>query len=254
MSAVRLTFKALLEGMLLTRMAVASPAAADKSTAALMLTSASKRVWEQPAGQGWMWPWTVLKNSAVTLTAGAVAISALDYPRWVSMWSADPRGSSATGRYVPCYVDGDGIHPKDDSLGTYFVFYIPRPPEFSSTLVAVGTAYVADQIVYDDRAVADGGTGECYRCVAAYTTPAAEATLTTDLADTAKWVVQPVYKNFKSAMEYFAFADWLRQKREFQGADRMEAEALNALGDEFRKVHRQQADFMPAWARRGIWI
>jgi hypothetical protein len=261
-SAVTQTFKSLLEGMAMGRlnMVNASTGAVDmqvgdKVQLAAMLTDAMKTVWEMPAGKSWMWPWTLESEGSLTLTSGAIALGDLDYPRWVALYSGDPRGSAGSVNYhVPAYVDGDGIHPRNDALGSYFAFYIPRAPEFTHSVVAVNTAYAADAIVYDDRSAGNGGTGECFRCVTAYTTPALEADLTTDLANVAKWKVQVVHKNFRQALVHLAHGLWLDARDKPAEASRKEQNGMVELATQWTAVVKQQAGFMPEHWASGTWI
>lgn len=258
-TALTQTFKTLLEnlGVVRLNMITTSTGASamqdgDKRQLAAMLSDAMKTIWEMPAGKGWMWPWCVLTSAALTLSSGKIALSTLDYPRWVSLWSADPRGASSSGRFVPCYVDGDGIHPQDDTLGSYFAFYIPRCPEFTHTVVAVATAYATDAIVYDDRATV--GSGQCYRCVSGYTTPATDGNLTTDLADTSKWKVQTVHKNFRQACALLAHAAWLEARDKPEEAEKKRQDGFGELERQWKAIRRQQADFLPAHLMNGTWL
>ena len=260
-SALRITFKALLEGLAIARLGLVTQStgacaaqAGDKFILAAALDNASKTVWEMPVGKGWMWPWTVSTASAQALTSGAIPFANLDYCRWFALYSQDPRGVSSTGYFMPSYADDLGIHPMDDTLGSYFAFYIGRAPEFTSSVVTVSTAYNADDIVYDDRTVANGGTGECFRCLSSYTTPGTDGLLTTDLANTAKWRVQPVYKNFQTPMELMAYGQWLQTVRKFEEGAAMTAEGMSDLSEEYIKIFRQQASFMPnPHYARGTW-
>jgi len=253
MSATRVTFKSMLEGLARARIGTGSTISDEqKFVLANALTNAMQTCWEMPAGKSWIWPWTVLTLASATLTSGAIPYATLDYCRWWSLYSADPRGTSSTGYPIPSYADGNGIHPLDSTLTGYFVFYIPRAPEYTSTLPVVATAYATDDIVYDDT-TRDGGTGECFRCVAGYTSAALNADLTTELADDDIWEVQPCYKNFQAAAEMMAFGQWLQTKREFDEARAMNAEGYTELEQQYKAVRNQARFNIPPYYATGTW-
>ena len=253
MSATTTTFKAMMEGMARARIGTGSTISDEiKFILADALSNAMQTCWEMPAGQSWVWPWTVTTNSAATLTNGAIPYADLDYCRWFAVYSADPRGSTSTAYPIPAYADGDGIHPMDSTLSTYFVFYIPRAPEYTSTLPVVATAYATDDIVYDDTS-RSGGTGHCFRCVAGYTSSAVNATLTTELATTSIWQEQKCYKNFQDAATQLAFAQWLETKREFQEARIKAEDGMNELEQQFKAVRRQPRYGISPYYATGTW-
>ncbi len=253
MTALRMTFKAMMEGMARARLQTGSVIQDEtKFILADALTNAMWECWEKPAGKSWVWPWTVQTLSDQALTNGVIPYATVDHCRWFALYSSDPRGSTSTGYSIPGYFDGDGIHPMDSTLGTYFVFYIPRAPEYVSTLPVVATAYATDDIVYDDS-TRSGGTGECFRCVSGYTTGANDAALTLELADATKWVVQPVYKRFQTAAVLMAFAQWLQGKREFTEAARMESDGGFALEQQFKAIRKGPVYGAPSFYNTGTW-
>jgi len=253
MSATRITFKNLLETTARARLGTGSTIDDEvKYILADALTNAMQTCWEMPAGKSWVWPWTVLTEDAATLTSGAIPLSTLDYPRWWCLYSADPRGTDSTAYPIASYQDGDGIHPMDSTRTTYFVFYIPRAPEYTSTLPVVATSYAVDDIVYDDT-TRSGGTGECYRCKVAYTSSAVNATLTSELADTAQWAVQPVYKNFASAVAQMAFAQYLETRREFDEAAKKDSSGLYELEQQYKAVRTQARHNSTPYYTAGQW-
>ena len=123
-----------------------TPAAANTAS---WLGNAYKACWELCKGKAWTWPWAIATGT-LTVTSGVVALSAIDWGRWYSLWSADPRVPGANAAYpVPSFADAGGIYPQTAGLSSVFGFWLPRVPEFASTSVAVSTAYAANQIVLD---------------------------------------------------------------------------------------------------------
>ena len=254
MTALRMTFKSLMEGMFRARIAEGSTISDEnKFILADALSNSMKQCWEQPAGRDWVWPWTVQTITVSSLTSGAIPYATLDYCRWFAIYSADPRGVASIGYFVPSYADGDGVHPINNTLGTYFVFYIPRTPEYTSSLPVVATAYATDDIVYDDT-TRSGGTGECFRCVAGYTTSAVNATLTTELTDVTKWKIQPVYKNFQTAAVLIAFAQWMEGKRNFEAAKKKESDGEYELEQQWKAVRKQASYGATPYYTTGTWL
>ena len=259
-TATTQTFKSLLEGCLTNRIGrvnsdgTVSATQGDKVIVAGALGNWMRTIWEQPAGKDWVWPWTVQTASNVTLTGNAIPLSTIDYGMWWSVWSADPRTDGSTAYFIPSTWGAGGIKPQDVTLGSYFVFYIPRTPEFTTTVVAVSTAYTADQIVYDDGR-SGHSKGQCYRCVTAYTSASSDSALDTELADTTKWIVQTVHKEFQTTLELGAFSQWLQSKREFAEAKAMEEAAYDELSDRFDNIYSTMNNYLPpaVWASGSWW-
>ena len=217
------------------------------------LGNAYKSCWELCKGKSWMWSWA-LQTGALTVTNGVIALSSIAYGRWYSIWSADPRIPGANSAYpVPTIDDASGIYPQTSGLSSVFGFWLPVVPEFSSTAVAVTTDYATNAIVIDPSS-RTGGTGDCYRCITGYTTPATDNLLTTDLANPVKWQLQKVYKNFQSATAQMAQAIFLRSIANYEQADKMESLGREDLDEEFRAVHpRGPVAVPPVWMGIGAW-
>jgi hypothetical protein len=170
---------------------------ADKERWTSYANTAMDWIW-RPPNRLFAWKWSVATKT-ITITDGKFALSEIDYSDWWNLWTEDPRPflqsnsswPSLNGYRVRAVDDGDGVWPQTDRA-TVFAFYRTARPRFISTVVTVATAYATGAIVYDDRTVANGGTGNCFKCVTGYTTPALDADLTTDLANTAKWTPQSI--------------------------------------------------------------
>jgi len=66
-------------------------------------------------------------------------------------------------------------------------------------------------------------------------------------------VVQPVHKNFQTALELMAFGQWLGSKREFDEARTATADGFYELEQEFKAV-RKQANYSPTpFYNTGTW-
>ncbi len=217
------------------------------------LGNAYKTCWELCKGKDWIWTWA-MSSGTLTITNGVIPLSAISYGRWYSLWSADPRVPGANSAYpVPALDDASGIYPQTLGLTTVFGIWLPATPEFSGTAVAVNTEYATNAIVLD-ATTRTGGTGDCYRCVTGYTTPATDNLLTTDLANTSKWVVQKVFKNFQSATAQMAQAIFLRSIGVYDVADKMESLGREDLDEEFRAVHPRGPVAVPTvWQGIGTW-
>ena len=248
-SALTMTFAALIEGLANFRLGTGT--AINNGFLADALNNAQKTVWEMPAGKKWVWPFTVQTLADVALTDGVIPLESVDYARWWALYSADPRGVGSMGYPIPSYIDGDGIHPINNTLATYFVFYIPRTPEFTGTPAAVETDYKLDDIVYDTGR--SGSTGECYRCLEDYTSGADDAALNDELADTDQWKVQPVYKNFQSAMQSMASAQYYKMVGSMDAANQAIATGMNDLEQLWKSI-RRGANYAPAQVlATGTW-
>jgi len=218
------------------------------------LGNAYKSCWELCKGKDWIWPWA-MSSGTLTMTNGVIPLSAINYGRWYSLWSADPRVPGANSAYpVPAIDDGSGIYPQTLGLTTVFGIWLPATAEFSSTAVAISTAYATNAVVLDPSSRPSGGTGNCYRCVAGYTTAGSNSALTTELADTTKWQLQKVFKNFQSACAQMAQAIFLRSIGNYEVADKMESLGREDLDEEFRAVFLRGPVAVPSvWYGIGTW-
>lgn len=240
MSATRMTYQALKDGFYKSRLGkinmstgAADTTAGDDALADIWFSNASRTVWEMPAGKDWVWPWTVQTLSGATLTNGAIPWSSIDYGMWFSVWTADPRPDGAVASFLRSTWDADGIRPADTTLGSYFVFYIPRCPEYSSTAWSGSTAYAVDDLMlYTD--------GDVYRCKTA--TSAGES----PVSAAAKWVLQPVYRTFQTTLELFAMAQFFFSNRDSANAAKTEADAYAELSDRFDNIYSNTQNYTPA--------
>lgn len=245
MSGLRQTFSSLLFELLGNRLNMvddatgALSATLGKQIRALgLLNNAMRTIWEKPRGKGWVWPWTV-QSKTVTLTAGAISLTDLDYPIFFSVWNTNPDAVDATAWNIPARWGVDGIVPSDQSLGSYFVFYIPRAPEYTLTAVAGATTYQPEDLVL-------GADGECYRALT--------SALGSEISDTAKWAVQPVYKHFQSAVVHQSQAAWFYGLNNFEAAALMDREGEIDMADLWTGISKQQRNFTPPhYLNTGSW-
>ncbi len=237
MSAIVMPYKSLLEDLAAVRCQIGATAI-DGTTGVITvpmdvqvkcakwISNVYKDCWELPQARDWIWPFAVL-NKTVTVTNGAIALADISYGRWVSVWSADPRPTTAPGNVsqacgIPIRsLDQDGIWLSDspNSSGQVFVFYIPRVPEFTHVPVVSMTTYALDDLVYDSS------TGDCFRALGAY----AGSTI----LDATKWERQLLYKNLQSATALLAESAYMRSLSNFDEASARKGEALKALDKEF---------------------
>lgn len=95
-----------------------------------MINSALRWAWktEQPK---FAWPFTV-SSGTVTVTDGLIDPTDLGDGSWCSLWSADPRSSSAynVARPIEARVSEDGVHPNED-IGSVFAFYRNAVPQLT---------------------------------------------------------------------------------------------------------------------------
>jgi hypothetical protein len=208
-------------------------------------------IW-RPPNRLFAWKWSVTTDT-ITITDGKFDLSEIDYSDWWSLWSEDPRPFLQNGSSWPSWDayrihavdDGDGVWPQT-TQATVFAFYRIARPVFTSTVVTVATAYATGAVVYDDRTAANGGTGNCFKCVTGYTTPAAQGDLTTDLANTAKWTVQSIPAVLTNPL--IGWVDGLRREslgqQERGGRVKAEAEAW---------VDKEMAEQLPRWMNGPPW-
>lgn len=182
---------------LITGVTYATMLSTDRERWVSYANTAMDWVW-RPPNRLFAWKWSVATKT-ITITDGKFALSEIDYADWWNLWSEDPRPYLQNGGSWPscdafrvrAVDDGDGVWPQTER-GTVFAFYRIARPRFTATVVAVATAYATGAIVYDDRTGVAASTGNCFKCVTGYTTPATEGDLTTDLANPAKWTAQSI--------------------------------------------------------------
>ena len=82
-----------------------------------------------------------------------------------------------------------------------------------------------------------------------------DSALDTELADTTKWIVQTVHKEFQTTLELGAFSQWLQSKREFAEAKAMEEAAYDELSDRFDNIYSTMNNYLPpaVWASGSWW-
>lgn len=197
------------------------------------------------------------ETETVTITDGKFATSLIDYSDWWSLWNQDPRPfMQNNGNWPNVWTwriyglqSADYIYPQTTE-GSVFAFYRRATPRFSSTVVAISTTYLTDQIVYDDRTGVSASTGDCYKCVAGYTTPNNEPDLTTDLANTAKWTRQSIPAVLEGTFTDFVNAKRLQSLGNTEKKRDVRAEAEQWLDLEMaRQMPRDGAG--PPWAYNG---
>jgi hypothetical protein len=183
-------------------------------------------IW-RPPNRLFAWKWSVTTDT-ITITDGKFALSEIDYSDWWNLWSEDPRPFLQT------------------TQATVFAFYRIARPVFTSTVVTVATAYATGAVVFDDRTAANGGTGNCFKCVTGYTTPATQGDLTTDLANTAKWTVQSIPGVLTNPL--IGWVDGLRREslgqQERGGRVKADAEAW---------LDKEMAEQLPRWQNGPPW-
>lgn len=224
---------------------------ADKERWSEYANTAMDWVW-RPPNRLFAWKWSVTTKT-ITITDGKFALSEIDYSDWWNLWSEDPRPYVQTGGSWPSFDayrvravdDGDGVWPQT-TQATVFAFYRIARPRFTSTVVAINTAYATGAIVYDDRTGVSASTGNCFKCVTGYTTPATEADLTTDLANTAKWTVQSIPEALSNPLR--GWVDGIR--RENLGQQERSGRVKHDAEDWLEK---EMAEQLPRWLNGPPW-
>lgn len=192
---------------------------------------------------GWAWkfpgePWPVTKEGLqVDLVNGVIVWGTVHYANWWQVYNKDPRPFTPEGQWEAYRVrarrDADGIWPlgpfcvHDTPPTSLFVYFQRRAPEFTMTLVLPNQAYAVGDVVYDG---ASGKTGDCYRSLAAQTTPAPPDA---QLADITKWERQEIPRFLRDAVLLYAKGNWQRDKSKEDKTGNYETKAHQMLENEW---------------------
>jgi len=213
----------------------------EKLSLSVLFSNALKDAWEKPRGRDWAWPF-VISSGTFTVTSGALSLSDLSYPIWVSLWSADPRPASTSAYRIPVRVsDASGIYPQD-TITSLFALYIARVPQFNSTAWAANTAYDAGTIRYDDT------TGQCWRAKIAV--PSSGILL----SNTTYWEEQLIPLQFQNYLTLRALSDYCSISGKPDESAKLNNEAMAELDQEFAVAFRTgPSGSGKPWISGGTW-
>ena len=102
-------------------------------------------------GPEWEDAW---QSATLTPTAGVLTWTQLGDARTFTLWSEDPRPTTARARAVDFLTSTDGVHPQTTEA-TVYAFWLPSVPRFTLCEWSVGETYAAGAV----RLASDG---DCY--------------------------------------------------------------------------------------------
>lgn len=232
-SALLVTFASVLSSLQLRcKGDVVSCSADELALMAEYLSEAMDWAWKFPQRP---WPNTI-EGDEVTLVNGVIQWGTVYYANFWEVYRSDPRPLPPSHPWpapVPCRRDADGIWPlhgigfKDVAPTTLFVLFQRRAAEFTMNLVLPATEYQIGDVVYDG---ASGKTGDCYRSLAAQTTPTPPDA---QLADATLWERQEIPRFLREPVLAYAKGGWMQDKTEEDKADSYRDKAEKALENEW---------------------
>jgi hypothetical protein len=93
------------------------------------LNGALRRSWRTESPR-FAFPFTVAADD-VAVTDGVIPANLLGDATWGAFFSEDPRPVGNSARVVEVWTDHEGVHLKDESLGSVFAFYRNAVPQLT---------------------------------------------------------------------------------------------------------------------------